>query len=183
MRSRLIQSMLVCLTLGLATGCSTPVGPGGGFGPPPFPPDLDAQVTTESGLVFSATGEIVSTGPTVIRVTATVENPTGAELVVPTLADACELIVVVSWESSPFVRIADPPDGGGSGPGALGNCGGQTASRTFAAGETVELVSGDIVLSELLRSTFVPGARYVFSAIYVDLSIYEVLALDTTIDD
>lgn len=182
MRSRPLQLMLACLTLGLVNGCSSPISPGG-FGPPLFPPDLDTQVTTESGLLFSAVGEVVSTGPTTVRVTATVENPTGSELNIPTLEGECELIIVVSWASSPFVRIVDPPDGGGGSIGVLGACGNRTATRTIAAGETVVLVSGDIALSELLRSTFVPGGRYVFSAIYVDLSIYEVLALDTTIDD
>lgn len=179
MRPRLNHVVMAVLTL---AGCTDRVSPTG-FQPPPFPPELSTEVTTESGLLFRADGEILSTGPTTLRVTATIENPSGEDLDIPTLADECELIVVVSWESSPFLRIVDPPDGGGRGGGALGACGTRTATRTIAAGETVELVSDDIVLSEFLRSTFVPGGRYVISAIYVDSFIFEVLALDAEIQD
>jgi hypothetical protein len=179
---RLARATLACLTLIVATGCRTPLAPRGS-GPPPFPPNLPTEVSTESGLVFRATGEVLSTGPTTIRITATVENRTGGAAAIATLGAPCELIVIASWEHSPFIRIVDPLDGLGSGPGPLGQCARFTQNRTIADGEILELVSEDIVLSELLRSTFVEGGRYVLSAVFVDTFLFEVLAMDVTVQD
>lgn len=151
--------------------------------PPPFPPNLETVVTLESGLVLRAFGEIVSSAPTVLRITATVTNPTDQEIVAQTLQGGCELIVLASWPESPFLRLVQPLDGMGVTGGTLGVCGNLLTTRVIAAGETIELSkSEDLVLSAVLGPQFVPG-RYVISAIFVDQFIYEALALDTQVPD
>lgn len=152
-------------------------------GAPPFPPNLPTEITTASGLVFRASGEVIDTGPTVLRITATVTNPTGSDVTAAILEEECELIVVANWQRSPFIRLVQPLDGGGRSTGVLGVCGTRTASRVIAAGETVTLTKEeDLVLSDLLGPTFEPG-RFIISAIYVDQFIYEVIALDLQIVD
>ncbi len=173
----------VCLaTAVLLTGCrqvltrDTP-------DPPPFPPDLATVVTTDNGLVLRASGELISTGPTVLRISATVTNPTMQEIVAKTLLGECHLIVAATWPSDPDGgRLVQPLDGLGRQGGPLGACGTMTALRAFLPGETILMKSEDLVLSEVLGLDFVPG-RHVISAIFVDLFIYEVLALDLRVPD
>jgi len=150
---------------------------------PPFPPDLETSVTTASGLVFEARGEVVSSAPTTLRITATVTNPTQADIVALTLAEPCRLIVLVSWQEYPYLRIVQPLDGLGYNGSALGLCTNLRAQLTIGAGEVVQLTKDqDLVLSAALGSRFAPG-RHVLSAIFVDEFIYEVLALDTQVPD
>lgn len=151
--------------------------------PPPFPPDLPTSVTTASGLVFEAHGEVVSTSPTTFRITATVTNPTDEDIRAQTLFEPCRLIVLASWPEYPYLRVVQPLDGLGYNGLALGLCTGMRGYTTIAAGEVLHLMKDeDLVLSEALGSRFAPG-RHVLSAIFVDEFIYEVLAIDTDVPD
>ena len=111
------------------------------------------------------------------------ERRFAADIVAQTLADECQLIVVASWQRSPFIRLVQPPNGGGFTGGPLGLCGNRLTTRLIPAGDTLHLAKAeDLVLSDVLGETFEPG-RFVISAIFVDEFIYEVLALDTQIPD
>lgn len=183
MSSRRLAFAAACIVFSFALGACRQVITRGDPDPPPFPPALETVVTTETGLVFEASAEIVSTGPTAIRVTATVTNPTGEDLVARTLAEPCDLIVVASWQEFPNIRLVQPLDGLGFNGSALGFCTNMRVTRTIPAGQTIELMKDeDLVLSEVLQSTFEPG-RYVLSAIFVDEFVYEVLALDTIVSN
>lgn len=178
------RRMIAALGISLlgAAGCrqaiTSPPPPG-----PPFPPDLETSVTTGSGLVFEALGEVVSTNPMTFRITATVTNPTDEDIVAKTLREPCRLIVLASWPEYPYLRIVQPLDGLGSNGSILGVCTGMRTLLTIAAGEVVQLMKDeDLVLSEALGARFAPG-RHVLSAIFVDEFIYEVLAIDTDVPD
>ena len=183
MRTRRVAVSSVCLVAAvLLTGCRqviTRPRPD----PPPFPPDLATVVTTDKGLVLRATGELISTDPTVLRISATVTNPTTEEIVAETLLGDCQLIVAATWPTDPDGgRLVQPLDGLGPQGGPLGVCATLTGLRPFPPGETILTKSEDLILSEVLGLDFVPG-RHVISAIFVDRFIYEVFALNLQVLD
>lgn len=183
MSSRCTERAIACMLLALSSaGCKQAIG----FDPPPpppFPPDLPTSVTTGSGLVFQAHGEIVSTGPMTFRITATVTNPTDEDIVAKTLNEPCRLVVLASWSEYPYLRVVQPLDGLGYNGSALGLCTTMRGFTTIAAGEVLHLMKDeDLVLSEALGSRFAPG-RHVLSAIFVDEFVYEVIAIDTNVPD
>ena len=151
---------------------------------PDFPPtEFEPERTLPSGLILSATSEIVSEGPTTIRVTATVTNPTEEEILAKSLVPECLLIIAGFWEQRPDGRLLQPLDGYYFREGFRLDCEGAQQYYRIPAGDTLSLQrSQDLVVSAVLGDTFVPG-RYILTAVFVDDFAYQVLAGDYIIDD
>lgn len=156
--------------------------------PPRFPPELSTQTMLHNGVILTASGTIVSTEPTVIRVTAALSNPTDDEVTMGVGARECRVIAVAYWEGEPGGRAVAPPDGY-LGPTQPSACRGVANGFqiTIAAGETLMLPDTPLqfTLSEVLlelEEEFVPG-RFVIGALILSDFEYEVLALDAVIDD
>ena len=153
---------------------------------PPFPPtEFEPEVTTTSGLILRATSEVLSENPTVLRITATVENPTDEEILNRSLVPECRLIIAGFWKQRPDGRLLQPLDGYFERQGFTLNCdsGGMAQFYRIPAGETIDLSRGeDLAVSEVLGDTFRPG-RHFFTVVFVDDFIYQALAGDLVIDD
>lgn len=151
---------------------------------PPFPPtEFEPEVTLLSGLILRATSEVVSTGPTVLRITATLENPTDEEILAQSLVPECMLIVAGFWKERPDGRLLQPLDGYFVRQGVTLNCEGMLQFYRIPAGETIDISRGeDLVVSEVLGNTFRPG-RHFFTVVFVDDFIYQALAGDVVIYD
>jgi hypothetical protein len=154
--------------------------------PPPFPPDeFSTLVTTASGLVLRATGEVVSTNPTTIRITTTVTNPTSEEIVAQILLGDCETIIAGFWQQNSAGRLLQPLDGfivTEASPTPV-DCELVKGLRPIAPGAVVDMTKEeDLVVSEVLGAAFVAG-RHIFTVVYVDTFVYQVLALDVFIEN
>lgn len=155
---------------------------------PAVPSELSTETTLPSGLVLTASGTIASTEPTVIRVTAALSNPTDHDVTMGVGARECRVIAVAYWEAVPGGRAVAPPDGY-LGPTQPSACRGVANGFqiTVEVGETLMLPDTPVeftlsaVLAEL-EGEFVPG-RFVIGALILSDFEYEVLALDTVIDN
>ena len=183
-RARSIAALALALTAVTLGGCRQVLE--NDVELPPFPPtEFEPEVTLPSGLILRASSEVISTGPTVLRITATVENPTDEEILNKSLVPECRLIVAGFWKQRPDGRLLQPLDGYFNRQGFTLNCdsGGTAQFYRIPAGETVDLSRGeDLVVSEVLGNTFRPG-RHFFTVVFVDDFIFQALAGDLVIDD
>lgn len=177
---------LLLASISSSVACRLPVEVPPPPPPPPFPPELSSETTLPSGLILTASGTIVSTEPTVIRVTAALSNPTDHDVTMGVGARECRVIAVAYWEGAPGGRAVAPPDGY-LGPTQPSACRGVANGFqiTVEVGQTLMLPDTPLeftlsaVLAEL-EEEFVPG-RFVIGALILSDFEYEVLALDAVI--
>lgn len=154
--------------------------------PPPFPPELPTEATFHDGLVLRASGEVVSTAPTILRVTATLTNPTAEAVTTQVAAGDCQVIAVAYSAVLRTGQTVEPPNGVSPVQGGCLNVAG-TVQLTVPAAGTVAL--GDpppeFPLRERLEElgvAYAPG-RFIISARVATEFVFEVIALDVEVTD
>lgn len=154
--------------------------------PPPFPPELPTEATLHDGLVLRASGQVVSTSPTVIRVTATLENPTAEAITTEVAAGDCQVIAVAYSAVLRTGQTVEPPNGVSPVHGGCLNVAG-SVELTVPAGATVSV--GDPAPEFPLRQrleemgiAYAPG-RFIISARVATVFVFEVVALDVEVTD